>query len=492
MWKGVLELGGIQAEGEFEIFDSGGGWEFLFGKPLLHRFKALHDFDMNTVTIRSEHGSVILHNSVEGNTPKTLTGIDLTCIVEQRSNLVGGSSGVNPPSRQVLSVDILDPLVQNDESQFILEGTDDILEWAGEDIMTKYDEDTQEKDGFEETGGDIGERDVLNKDHNKEQTTEPTTKPPQEEQGTNQGGGNTPPSREVLIQSYNAGEANKTDNLQTVVSARVTSAVEDPESNEDAHACQTEPPRVESEDHSGGNEQPPSRGVLTQHIDHHKPTPTDASCLVLPVVNAAEISSEDMIFTRHIDPFRPTRVAKILELVEIGEDIMVAQCEEVKQLIVEFADCFALSLSEVNLIPGAMHKLKVPEDATFHTKIPQCMFNPDQRAFMEAKVDEMLKGGIIWPMHPGEVKCVAPSVLAQKIHGNTGLSSDELKHKVNDECVKHGLPSAFDLPPRPPPAENTSTPISPKKWRLCQDFGEINKVTPIAPVPQGNIRAKQL
>jgi len=64
--------------------------------------------------------------------------------------------------------------------------------------------------------------------------------------------------------------------------------------------------------------------------------------------------------------------------VEIGEDIMVAQCEEVKQLIVEFADCFALSLSEVNLIPGAMHKLKVPEDATFHMKIPQRTFNPDQ------------------------------------------------------------------------------------------------------------------
>jgi len=111
---------------------------------------------------------------------------------------------------------------------------------------------------------------------------------------------------------------------------------------------------------------------------------------------------------------------------------------------------------------------------------------------MEAKVDEMLKGGIIRPMHPGEVKCVAPSVLAQKIHGNTGLSSDELKHKVNDECVKHGLPSAFDLPPCPPPTENTSVPISPKKWRLCQDFREINKVTPIAPVPQGDIRAKQL
>jgi len=51
VWKGVLELGGLQAEGEFEVFDSGGGWEFLFRKPLLHRFKALHDFGTDTVTI---------------------------------------------------------------------------------------------------------------------------------------------------------------------------------------------------------------------------------------------------------------------------------------------------------------------------------------------------------------------------------------------------------------------------------------------------------
>ena len=68
---------------------------------------------------------------------------------------------------------------------------------------------------------------------------------------------------------------------------------------------------------------------------------------------------------------------------------------------------------------------------------------------MAAKVQEMLKGGIICPMHPREVRCVALSVLAHKVHENGGLSLDELQHKVNDECVKYGLPAAFDLPPRP-------------------------------------------
>jgi len=82
--------------------------------------------------------------------------------------------------------------------------------------------------------------------------------------------------------------------------------------------------------------------------------------------------------------------------------------------------------------------------------------------------------------------------LAQKAHENTGLSLDELKHKVNDECIKHSLPAAFDLPTCPAPTENAPTNTSPKKWCSCQDFGEINKVTQIAPVPQGDICAKQL
>ena len=51
-----------------------------------------------------------------------------------------------------------------------------------------------------------------------------------------------------------------------------------------------------------------------------------------------------------------------------------------------------LSLSEVNLIPGAIHKLNILEDATFCTKILPRLFNPDQQAFMGAKVDEMLAG----------------------------------------------------------------------------------------------------
>jgi len=62
VWKGVLELGGLRSVGEFEVFESGGSWEFLFGKPLLRCFKVLHDFSMDMVTIQVAQKSVVLHN----------------------------------------------------------------------------------------------------------------------------------------------------------------------------------------------------------------------------------------------------------------------------------------------------------------------------------------------------------------------------------------------------------------------------------------------
>jgi hypothetical protein len=34
MWNGKLRLGRITVEGTFEVFDSGGSWAFLVGKPL--------------------------------------------------------------------------------------------------------------------------------------------------------------------------------------------------------------------------------------------------------------------------------------------------------------------------------------------------------------------------------------------------------------------------------------------------------------------------
>jgi hypothetical protein len=99
---------------------------------------------------------------------------------------------------------------------------------------------------------------------------------------------------------------------------------------------------------------------------------------------------------------------------------------------------------------------------------------------------------------PEDVKCVSPITLAQKVHTNSGLSLDELHHRVNEECISHGLPPVHDVEA---PKTPTVTPVKdsamaynltqPQKWHICQNYGALNKVTHVFPMPQGDIRTKQ-
>ncbi|KAJ3507688.1 hypothetical protein NMY22_g16851 [Coprinellus aureogranulatus] len=207
-------------------------------------------------------------------------------------------------------------------------------------------------------------------------------------------------------------------------------------------------------------------------------------------VDVAPISEvRQNVFTRATDPFQEARVQKILEEVQIGSDLTDKQRDGVRALVKEFADCFALSMGEVNAVPGAVHKLNVPEGSKFSIRPGQKKLTPEQRKFRDAKIDEMLDAGVIRQIHPSEVLCSAPTVLAPKPYDD-GLSLAELQHLVNDECISHGLPSFTDLPPRPPERAESSE-SKPPRWRICHNFSEINKVTEIAPMPQGDIRQKQ-
>ncbi|KAJ3901580.1 hypothetical protein F5879DRAFT_807042, partial [Lentinula edodes] len=51
-WKGRIKVKGVEVEGGFEVFDSGGGWKFLFGKPLLEQFAAVHDYRKDVIVLK--------------------------------------------------------------------------------------------------------------------------------------------------------------------------------------------------------------------------------------------------------------------------------------------------------------------------------------------------------------------------------------------------------------------------------------------------------
>ncbi|KIM72082.1 hypothetical protein PILCRDRAFT_93604 [Piloderma croceum F 1598] len=62
-WIGRVIVGNVCAEGAFEIFPSGGAWDMLFDKPMLHAFDATHKYTGDTVTLNSKDKSETLQNS---------------------------------------------------------------------------------------------------------------------------------------------------------------------------------------------------------------------------------------------------------------------------------------------------------------------------------------------------------------------------------------------------------------------------------------------
>jgi hypothetical protein len=61
-WEGEIEVNGVKTDVAFEVFDSGGKWDFLFGKTLLEAFKATHDYNLDKITIYGRGGNTTLTN----------------------------------------------------------------------------------------------------------------------------------------------------------------------------------------------------------------------------------------------------------------------------------------------------------------------------------------------------------------------------------------------------------------------------------------------
>ncbi|EMD36174.1 hypothetical protein CERSUDRAFT_35899, partial [Gelatoporia subvermispora B] len=114
------------------------------------------------------------------------------------------------------------------------------------------------------------------------------------------------------------------------------------------------------------------------------------------------------LFTHTTDPWKPERICSILRAVTIGTNLTTEQTATVRALLTEYADCFALSVSEVLPVKGAVHLLNIPDGATFSRKVHQCPLTPPQKEFLHKKIDELLVAGIIAHCDPSQVKCVSP------------------------------------------------------------------------------------
>jgi hypothetical protein len=98
-WSGMIKLNVVRAEGQFEVFNSAGGWAFLFSKPMLTTFNAIHDYTTDSITVSDAVRSTVLQNTVLA--PSRLHQVgensSLTTDIKQQEAAMGGT--VQSPPR---------------------------------------------------------------------------------------------------------------------------------------------------------------------------------------------------------------------------------------------------------------------------------------------------------------------------------------------------------------------------------------------------------
>ncbi|QRW07694.1 Retrovirus-related Pol polyprotein from transposon opus [Ceratobasidium sp. AG-Ba] len=183
---------------------------------------------------------------------------------------------------------------------------------------------------------------------------------------------------------------------------------------------------------------------------------------------------------RTSNPFEETRVAEILKRVQIGEELTDAQRVKVEGLLREYADVFALNLSEVLPVDFTEMKLEIPADATFPKQTGQRKLSEPQRQALYAMLDELEDAHVIEKVTQDQVAAVSPINMVPKHGGADRTSLDTLRRMANSECHKYGLPvkypeaGFYELTDKKPEG-------APAKWRLVQNFAAVNKVTQIRP-----------
>lgn len=61
-WTGTVRIGTVEVQTTFIVFNSGGGWAFLVGKPMLQMLRAVHDYSKDQLTITDGNNATTLTN----------------------------------------------------------------------------------------------------------------------------------------------------------------------------------------------------------------------------------------------------------------------------------------------------------------------------------------------------------------------------------------------------------------------------------------------
>ena len=117
----------------------------------------------------------------------------------------------------------------------------------------------------------------------------------------------------------------------------------------------------------------------------------------------------------------------------------------VTDLIKEYTDIFALSLSEVFPVDFMTHKLKIDPNIALPKKVHQWPVTEPQSKFFKDIIDDMEKAGVICAVPAEFIKCLNATNLAPKEAGkNLGMSREALLRQCNEQCHKYGLTNYWE------------------------------------------------
>lgn len=352
-WRGLVELGGVAVDGDVVVFDSGGGWDFLFGKPLLKKFQAVHDYAADTVTVRGlddRHPQLVANeNTAKSPVPvkdRDDTDIPVVAEVSNGAELKDPTCG-KPQDASTVSTQ------QTDIAEEIRRSVKEArLAWCK---ANREEAEARAAADGRETARRYWKR-----------------------------------AKGVGARRWGRWQSRSSGQKRNTLSAK----------EEQADPVSTTP----------ANNVP-----ICAVVDAESPEYPDGAWGSEMMMDGDAPTHDRNIFTRHLPEqggaFQPDRVAEILRQVSIGDDLTDDQCTQATELIASFADCFALSVSEVNAVDGAVHTLNVEKDAKFSRKVHQRALTPPQRQYLHAKIDELVAAGVIEQCDPSEVKCVSPITL---------------------------------------------------------------------------------
>lgn len=173
----------------------------------------------------------------------------------------------------------------------------------------------------------------------------------------------------------------------------------------------------------------------------------------------------------------------------MGDDLTPEQRKKVLDLVGEFADVFALSLSEVLPIDFTEIKLDIPTGTVFPKRAGQRRLTEPQHQWLYKTLDEMERAKIIAKVPQDEVKAVSPTNIVPKPGGSELPSLSALRRMANEQCEKYGLPVMWPDIEQEGPEHNPEK--AETKYRLVHNFSAVNKVTQLRPFPMGDLPAMQ-